>query len=282
MRVQPDTVTVGGRFRAAVFVRAPAGARVELVVPPARDGSYQTVDSVRVYPPDSAGLRRAVTTMVLWVTDPAGSARAEARVTLADGAVRTVPIQLPLPFVRPVLPADSAQPRPPKDIIPGPRRSWTWAWIAAGIVVALALLALWWLRRRRGPRIVVPADPRKHALAELDRLRAAGVVAPDGVEVFSAEVSRILREFAAAVDHRLGTDLTTEELLDHLRRTGVREEDVGSVAGALAHADLAKFARTRPTPERALEDWEAARRWVQTFRAAEPDLAEPDLAGAGR
>lgn len=282
IRVQPDTVTVGGRFRAAVFVRAPAGSRVELVVPPARDGAYQTVDSVRVYPPDSAGLVRAVATMVLWVTDPAGSARAGARVTLAGGGVRAIPVLLPLPFVRAVLPPDSARPRPPKDIIPIARRSWTWAWIAAGVLAALALLGLWWWRRRRRPRAVVPVDPRKHALAELDRLRASGAVeTEDEVEAFSAGVSRILREFAAAADPALGTDLTTEELIHHLRRTGAREEDVESVAATLMHADLAKFARARPTPERALEDWKAARRWVQTFRAA-ADSAVPELAGSGR
>jgi hypothetical protein len=277
--VSPDTVTVGGRFRAAVFVRAPAGAQVELIVPPAGDGSYQTVDSARVYPPDSAGLIRVVATMVLWATEGPNAARAETRVTLANGDVRSMPIGIPLPSVRSVLPADSTQPRPQKDIIPNPRTPWPWAWIAAAIVVVLALLATWWMRRRR-PAVIIPVDPRQHALAELDRLRASGVIHPDGVEAFSAEVSRILREFAAAVDPRLGTDLTTEELLDHLRRTGVREEDVGSVAGALAHADLAKFARTRPSPERALEDWEAARRWVQTFRMVDEDAPEP--VGAGR
>ncbi|WP_420128741.1 DUF4381 family protein [Longimicrobium sp.] len=277
--MSPDTVTVGDRFRAAVFVRAPADARVELVVPAAGDGSYQTTDSARVYPPDSAGLVRIVATMVMWATEGPNAARAETRITLADGAVRTLPIQLPLPFVRSVLPADSAQPRPPKDIIPNPRRAWPWAWIAAGVLLVLALLALWWMRRRRGPRVVIERDPRKHALAELDRLRGAGVIHPDGVEAFSAEISRILREFAAAADARLGTDLTTEELVDLLRRTGVREEDVGSVAGALAHADLAKFARARPSADRALEDWEAARRWVQTFRA--DDAERPESVGAG-
>jgi hypothetical protein len=280
MRVHPDTVTVGERFRAAVAVRAPAGTRVELVVAPAADGRYETVGDPRVHGPDSTGLQFAVATMVLWVTDPAGSAPAEARVTLPDGAVQTFSVPLPLPFVRSVLPADSAQPRPPKDIIPHPRRDWTWAWIAAGIVVALALLALWWIRRGRRPRVIIPIDPRRHALAELDRLHASSVIEADGVEAFTAEVSRVLREFAAAVDARLGTDLTTEELIELLRRTGAREEDVGSIAGALAHADLAKFARARPTPERALEDWEASRRWVQTFRAV--DEGVPELAGTGR
>ncbi|MBW3571010.1 MAG: DUF4381 family protein [Gemmatimonadetes bacterium] len=282
--MQPDTVAVGDRIRAAVFVRAPEGARVELVVPPARDGTYQTVDSLRVYPPDADGLHRAVATMVVWVTDPAGAAPAEVRVTLPDGAAGTIPVQLPLPFVRSVLPADSTQPRPPRDIIPLARRDWTWAWIAGAIALALALLAIWWMRARRRS-VLAPADPREHALAELDRLRASGAIERNDVEAFSAELSRILREFAAAVDPRLGTDLTTEELLDHLRRTGAREEDVRSVAGALTHADLAKFARTRATPERALEDWEAARRWVRTFRAVETERPETELrqpAGAGR
>gem|GEM_PF-5527592 len=271
IQVEPDSVTVGDRFRAAVFVRAPAGARVEMVVPPATDGSYQTVDSIRAYPPDSAGLHRAVATMVLWTVDPAPSARAEVRVTQADGGVRTLPITIQLPAVHAVLPADSAQPRPPKDIIPIPGRSWTWAWIAAAVLAGVLLIG-WWMMRRRRPRTAVPVDPRGHALAELDRLRASSAVEEDA-EAFSAGVSAILREFAAAADPALGTDLTTQELLDHLRRTGARAEDVGSIAGALMHADLAKFARRRPTPERALEDWEAARRWVQTFRAAEVDDA---------
>jgi hypothetical protein len=276
MRVEPDSVTVGDHFRAAVFVRAPAGARVELVVPPAADGGYQTVDSVRTYPADSAGLLRAVATMVLWTTQGATAARAETRVTLADGGVRTLPIRIPLPAVHSVLPADSAQPRPPRDIIPIPRRSWTWAWIAGAVLVLILLLTWWMMRRRRRPRVIVPTDPRGHAMAELDRLRASSPAETMDVEAFSAAVSAVLREFAAAADPALGTDLTTQELLDHLRRTGAREPDLGSVAGALMHADLAKFARRRPTPERALQDWEAARRWVETFRAAEdtPALAE--------
>jgi Domain of unknown function (DUF4381) len=280
MRVEPDTVTVGDRFRAAVFVRAPGGSKVALVVPPAGDGAYQTVGEVRSYPPDSAGVQRAVATMIVWVTDPASTARAEARVTLPGGAARTIPISLPLPFVRAVLPPDSAQPRPPRDIVETPRRDWRWAWIAAGVLAALALLASWLWRRRRHPAVAPPADPREHALAELDRLRASGQAERD-VEAFAAGTSAVLRDFVAAEDPELGPDLTTEELLDRLMRTGARPEDVASIERALRHADLAKFARRAPSTAGALEDWAAARRWIEGFhRPASADA--PALAGAGR
>jgi hypothetical protein len=279
MRVEPDTVTVGDRFRAAVFVRAPAGSTVALVVPAAADGAYQAVGAPRTYPPDSAGVHRAAATMVLWITDPAANARAEARVTLPGGGARTIPIQLPLPAVRAVLPADSAQPRPPKDIVETPRRDWTWAWIAAGVLAALALLAFWLWRRRRHPPAAPPADPREHALAELDRLRASGALEAD-VEAFSARTSVILREFAAAADPRLSADLTTSELLDRLLATGAYAADVEAIERALTQADFAKFARRPPPPGRAEQDWQAARRWIEHFRT--PASAPPALTPAGR
>jgi len=285
MRVEPDTVTVGDRFRAAVFVRAPAGVTVALVVPAAGDGAYQQVGESRAYPPDSAGVHRAVATVVLWVTDPAANARAEARVTLPGGAARTIPIQLPLPFVRAVLPVDSTAPRPPKDIVETPRRDWTWAWIAAAVLAALALLAFWLWRRRRHPRITPPADPREHALAELDRLRASGVLERD-VEAFTAETSTVLRAFAATADPQLGADLTTSELLDRLIATGARASDVDAIERALSQADLAKFARRPPPPARALQDWEAARRWIAEFHrpasAESPGSDTSALTPAGR
>ena len=276
LRVEPDTVTVGDRFRAAVFVRAPADARVSLVVSPAADGAYQPVGEARTYPPDSAGVHRAVATMVLWITDPASSARAEARIALPGGAARTIPIQLPLPVVRYVLPADSTRPRPPKDIVETPRRDWTWAWIAAAVLAALALFAIW--RRFRRPRPAPPVDPRRHALAELDRLRASGVLETD-VEAFAAGTSTILRTFAAAADPRLGADLTTSELVDRLLETGADPADVDAIERALTQADFAKFARRPPPPARAAQDWEAARRWIAGFHAPASAESEP---AAGR
>lgn len=260
--VAPDTVTVGDRFRAAVFVPVAPGGQVEVQLPPPPDGSWQPVGEVQRT--DSAGIARIVVPMVAWVPGPRGGARGEVRITGRGGGVATIPVTIPLPYVRAVLPADSTQPRGPRDVVDVPRRSWAWAWIAAALLL-LALLGGWlFVRGRRRGGVRVTADAREHALAELDRVRASGLEVSDR-EAFYARTSAVLREFLASADPALGTDLTSHELMDRLSRNGSRPDDVERLADVFADADLAKFARRSPSPERALDDWAAARRWVETF-----------------
>jgi hypothetical protein len=184
--------------------------------------------------------------------------------TARDGTVSAVPIAIPLPFVRAVLPADSTRPRGPRDVIDVPRPQLPWAWILAALL-ALALLVGWmWIRRKRGATRVA-GDARQHALAELDRVRASGLAEAGDLEGFYARTSAVLREFMAATDPALGMDLTSHELMDRLSRNGSRPDELDRLADVLADADLAKFARRAPSADRALDDWGAARRWVESF-----------------
>ena len=259
--VDPDTVTVGDRFRAAVFVPL-AGGQASVELPPAPDGRWQTVGEARRT--DSAGIARIVIPMVAWVPGPGGSAQGEVRITARDGAVSTLPVAIPLPYVRAVLPADSTRPRGPRDVVDVPGAALPWAWILAALL-ALALLAGWmWSRRKRGGTRVA-ADARQHALAELDRVRASGLAEAGDLEGFYARTSAVLREFMASTDPTLGVDLTSRELMDRLSRNGSRPDDLERLEDVLADADLAKFARRPPTADRALDDWGAARRWVESF-----------------
>lgn len=264
---ETDSVTVGEPFRAGVLLRAPPGATLDLVlrepVPPA----VELVEAARAHPADPPATHRAVATLVLWVVDPPATVPAEARVLLPDGSVRAFDVELPLPPVRALLPADSAAPRGPKDIVPLASASrFPWGWIAiGGALLVLLLAALAW-RRRSGRETVDEPDARRRALAELEGLRTAGLLEAGEVDEFYARLSRIVRDFAAP---RVGVDRTTAETVELLRRAGAPSAGVDALARVLGSADLAKFARRPPSPDEARADWEAARTWVEGFDRTE-------------
>jgi hypothetical protein len=206
--------------------------------------------------------------MVAWRTGPGGTLPVQARILAADGSVQRVAVRLRMPFVRSVLPADSAnlQPKPPRDVY-GVERDWrALLMIAGGLLVALAALLYYFLvlRKRRPKRRAVPPDARAAALAALERARASGLAERD-VHAFYAEVSGALRRFAAAVDGGWSPHLTTTELIARMRERGVAPGEVEPLGRVLQTADLAKFARWPVGAEVAARDWGAARAWVQGF-----------------
>lgn len=256
-------VRVGEPFRVGVLLRAPGAASLDLALREPVGRPFERVDSARAYPAPAPATHRVVATLVVWVVDPPASIPAEARVTLADGTVRTIPVELPAPAVRAVLPADSTAPRPPKDVVPlPPAERFPWRWLAlAGAALVLLLLAIGWILRRRTRRAGPPdPDRRARALAELDALRREGLIESGALETFYARLSRILRDLEAP---EVGADLTTSEAVDRLRRGGAPEAQVERLAALLSNADRAKFARVPPSGERAAEDWQTARAWVE-------------------
>jgi hypothetical protein len=264
---ETDSVTVGEPFLAGVLLRAPAGSALDLVLVGPEPRAYEMVEPAREHP-EGPGTRRLVATLVVWRVDPPGSAPAVARVTLPDGTEHLLPLELPLPPVRAVLPAEADQPRDARDIVAGPTSTpFPWEWLGAAGVLLLLLLAAWAAaRRRRDAALAV--DGRTGTLDALDALRREGLVEAGAVEAFYARLSRIVRDHAAP---GVGTDLATQEAVERLRDAGTPPERVERLAELMRRADLAKFARRPPSAPEALADWTAAREWA----------AEPPGAGEG-
>lgn len=272
-----DTVTVGDRFQVAVRVSAPRGSRVEFPAHPDSAPDAQALGAVRVRRDPARGEHTAVYTLVAWRTGQPELPPLRVVVTLPDARVETLQVEAALPFVRSVLPADTAgvEPRGPKDVL-DPRRS-LWPWLAAAAAVLLLALLLHRLRRRRPapPEAPpAPADPRALALAALERARSLGLVEAREWKEFHALTSGALRGLVAALSPRWGTELTTRELLRRMGEAGAPAEEVVRLGALLREADLVKFARARPTAEEAERHWREARAWVERF--------EPRRRPAGR
>jgi len=269
--VRPDTVTVGDRFLVVLGVSAAPGVRVEL---PARLDSTADLHPAgeRIDRADTAALREtAGYPMVAWRPGAPVPAFAQVRVTYPDGAVATLRVPVRLPFVRSVLPADTALvvPRGPKDVI-GPGRDLRL--LAALVLLALlllapsALLARRLLRRRVARRRgAPPGDPRARALAALDHARRTGLVERGEWKEFYTLTSDALRGYLDALSPRWSADLTSFELTRALDEAGVDRGPAEVVRSLLAEADAVKFAGVQSTAGEAERHWRRVREWVASF-----------------
>jgi hypothetical protein len=258
------TVLVGEPFVAGALVHAPGAASIDLVPGPGAERHLERVGAARVHPGDGAGRHRVVATFVVWVVDPPSTVPAEVRVRLRRGDVLRLPIDLPLPSVLATLPDDAEQPRDARDIVPAVTRTAGGAWWAAALalVLVLLLLALGARRRRARGSPPSPAERRRRALAELERLRAADLVARGRADEHYAALVRLLLDYAAP-DPR--PDLTTTEAVEHLAAAGVEPEGVGALDALLSGADRARFAGRPPATSRAAADLASARAWIERF-----------------
>jgi hypothetical protein len=191
------------------------------------------------------------------------------QVLSAEGEVRSVAARFPAIDVVSILPADPdlLDPMPAKGVLGPSFAWWPFALLLLGLL-ALAALGYWWLKRRRTAPALAPAAPRRHpreqALAALHDARHAGLIERQEWKEFYTRVAHALRVYLDAVDPAWGEDLTTTELLVRVReRAGT--EHAAALASLLPPADQVKFARHEPDAVSAMEQWEAARAWVEAF-----------------
>jgi hypothetical protein len=143
--------------------------------------------------------------------------------------------------------------------------------VVAGFL-AYRRIRQWWRGRRRRPeeKVEEPKVPRHAAhtvaferLAALEREDAIG---RGEIHAFYVAVTEILRLYIRdrfAVD---AIDMTTSELGPAMREARMEERDIGWTIEYLAHADLAKFAKHVPAPDRAREDFRGAWDFVERTR----------------
>jgi hypothetical protein len=280
--VEPDTVTVGQRYRAVARITVPARSRVEVSLVPADSEAVEAPAPVQV---DTTGAARgtfvATVPLVAWKTGAGTPVNAVLRVTSAAGSTREVAFPFVAPFVRSVLPKDTAgiQPKGPKDVLDagvGTEHVRRLVGIGGVVIAILALLAyllirlLGKLRRRREEEAM---DPRQRAAAALDRVESAGLLERGEWKALYSELSAAMRDLASALSPRWGTDLTTAELVERMNGDDVPDADRETARGILDRADLVKFARYAPSADAARADLAAARDWVSRI--------QPPLAAVG-
>jgi hypothetical protein len=281
--VEPTEVTVGDPFRSVIRVEAPADIVVEFPEQLGVTEAYQSLGPVTILPGDPGDPYVAVYPMTAWQPGTLAAPVVPVYLRAADGSEHVLRVTLPMPNVRSVLPADTAgiEPRGARGVLEAERRFSVWWLLAIALLLLLAAGAAWWWRSRNRvpPAALAAASPREQALAELDEVRALGLLESGEWKPFYSRLSGTLRRYLAALSPRWGEDLTTEELTGSLAGNGVPFEAQARLESVLRQADRVKFARARPTPEEAERDWAEVRALVQEL---EPGAREAATAGGIR
>ncbi len=274
--VDKAAVTVGDPITYTVTVHIPAGVEVDSE-PTAASGldvfKIRNVDNKEQR--DRAGNRIRTLTYTLVTfqlgkhTIPGYKIRYRAAGS-ADGqwtALSAQPVEITVNSVIADEKKAALQPLKPKLWV-WPR--WSWLFVVCGI--ALAVAAVFWLKRRRGQQAAaVPAPEPAYviALRELDALDRAHLPEQGLFEEFFERLSGCLRRYLENRFQLRAPWMSTEEFMEAAKASpSLNGQQKNSLKAFLVLSDLVKFARYGSSPKEADEAFAAARNFVEQTKDA--------------
>ena len=276
--VVPQGITVGDVFHAAVRIQLPPGADIQAPDSIALAEDLELAGRMEIRYDSVNGGRAATILYPLSAWRPGDYQLPTVRLRVTtDGGGSDLTVALPSFTVQSVLPQDTTgiEPRGAKDVL-GANRLW-WPILLALLLALLLAIALymWWRRRRPAPEEVIEpvVPPRESALAQLDALAREGLLERGELRIFYIRLTEILRRYAATVDTRWSTHLTTSELA-HQLRAFERAGDAADLVRILGSADLVKFARARGDLAAARSHLDDTRGWIERVGQVEPVAEE--------
>jgi hypothetical protein len=283
--------TVGDPIPLRLRVTYPADSDVTLPELPAQWGPFEVRDQKLLEPSkNDSGHITAVreATVTLWSPGEHKTPPFAIHHREADDRLREVPVPPLAITVASVLTEDDAEKHDLKPQASLPRPP-IWPWLLAAILVAMLLfLAIQRLlprlrqRRSAGLEDVEPVDdrfPEEIAYEELERVAALDLPAQGEFKRHYTLVTDCVRNYLEGIYRIPAIDRTTGELMLALRKARLGGEMLPSLRALLEEADLVKFAKLRPSIERARDAVVQARHLVDITKpdrtATDDEIEEP-------
>jgi hypothetical protein len=168
----------------------------------------------------------------------------------------------------------------PKQPVPVVVRSFLWAWLGGGLVLAAIGLYAWSrYRKYRAALLAAPAPPPTAEEEAIGRLASLKRRAPwerglGRAAVF--ELSEIVRDYLGKRLQFPALDRTTDEVVDELKRRRILGLDLAGLREDFAWQDLVKFAKAEPAAEDCVHAIDRAASLVDRARGFLPTAAAPE------
>ena len=270
-RAEPDTVTIGTRFRYVVDVVATPDAEIFVEQPADHIGDFEIVD-FGIEPPVRRDGKTVLTRwyrLVGWTPGEHLVKSPAVRYRTAGEDEQEAPAQEIRVSVESLL-AKEPTATDIRDIAPPEAIPVDWRpyWLLGGaLLLAAALAAVLHRvlnRPRRAGATPPPTPPHEVAARALAELKRRNLPAEGAFKDYYSALSDIVRVYLEQRFRLRAPEMTTEEFLLATAREGRLERTHRQRLGEfLVESDLVKFARHRPTIADADRAWEAAARFVE-------------------
>lgn len=157
-------------------------------------------------------------------------------------------------------PPDSTnQLRDVKPIIKVSVNSYLWYYIIGGIILLLLLAIFLYKYFKKDKKetasniAISKLSPVDEAMQELDKLLQLDVQDATTIKKYHTRLAAIFKNYLGRKQHKQLTGETTGDILIHLKRYGVQQEDIVKLATALRCTDAVKFAKYLPLPAESMD-----------------------------
>jgi hypothetical protein len=280
--VNKSRITIGDLIQYTVTVSSERGVKVEMPGLGANLGGFEIRDYKVDEPKQEDGRTISVYryTISTFLTGDFEIPPLTVRYTIPgsnkSASLATDQIKIRVESVKPSEAGDIRDIKPPVEIPLDWKQIALWAAAGAGLLALGTAGYLWYRRRRRGKGLLPvrqepPRPAHEIAFEALARLEASDLLARGEVKIFYIEVSEIIRRYVEGRYGFVALEMTTEELLDGLRRARVAGEIYELFRVFLERCDLVKFAKYEPPVQSHPEIMALARQIVEQTMVLPPE-----------
>jgi hypothetical protein len=259
-RVDRSTIFIGDVITYSVVIAHDPEVRLLLPALAANLGMFEIRD-YKVYDPENADDQVKEKIEYLISTFDTGEYEIPELMieyTVADDStiftIKSEPITVTVESLNPDEAGDIRDIKPP--LLPPPNYG---TYITYGsillILIALAILLLYFLKRRRQGKSLLPRKQKpirpahEIAMEELERLVAAGLLNRGEVKEYYIQLSDIIRQYIENRFYIPALEMTTGQLITVMSSEGLDEEYIDMMRIFLDQCDLVKFAKYIPTEQ---------------------------------
>ena len=145
-----------------------------------------------------------------------------------------------------------------------------WPWLISIIMLSLIIYILKKyvfnkkeIIKNTQPKSIIPADII--ALKELSKLDSAKIWQQGKIKEYHSQLSEIIRRYIENRFNSLALELTTHEILQNLA-SYIKEVQLNNLKILLERADLAKFAKSKPSDNNNIESMSLAKEFVRNTK----------------